>query len=99
MNTALENTEKIKTLFQQTQAFYARHEEMPALIAYLEHAEKEFSSVAYESASMSIALDGFGAGTFPKDWLLFANGAAVAHQAQVYVGLGWAIAKLGQRSG
>ena len=93
MNTALENTEKIKTIFLETQLFYAKHDDMPALIKYLEHSEKEFSSIAYESASMAIALNNFEAGTFPHEWLVFANGAAAAHQAQVYVGLGWAIAK------
>lgn len=94
MNTALENTEKIKTIFLETQLFYAKHDDMPALIEYLEHTEKEFSSIAYESASMAIALKNFETNTFPHDWLLFANGPAAAHQAQVYVGLGWAIAKL-----
>ncbi len=93
MNTALENTEKIKAVFLETQLFYATHDDMPALIEYLESTEKEFSSIAYESASMSIALKDFEADTFPHNWLLFANGAAAAHQAQVYVGLGWAIAK------
>ncbi len=93
VNTALENTEKIKTIFLETQLFYAKHDDMPALIEYLEHTEKEFSSIAYESASMAIALNNFETKTFPHDWLLFANGAAAAHQAQVYVGLGWAISK------
>ena len=93
MNTALENTEKIKAVFLETQLFYAKHDNMPALIEYLESLEKEFSSIAYESASMAIALKDFETNTFPQEWLLFTNGPAVAHQAQVYVGLGWAIAK------
>jgi hypothetical protein len=95
MNIALQNTEKIKAVFLETQLFYAKHDDIPALIEYLEHTEKEFSSIAYESASMAIALKSFGADTFPKEWLLFANGPAIAHLAQVYVGLGWAIAKSG----
>ena len=93
MNTALQNTKKIRSVFLETQLFYAKHDDMPALIKYLEHTEKEFSSIAYESASMAIALKGFEADTFPHEWLLFANGPAADHQAQVYVGLGWAIAK------
>jgi len=95
MNTALQNTEKIKAVFLETQVFYATHDDMHALIEYLEHTEKEFSSIAYESASMAIALKSFEAGTFPDAWLLFVNGPGTAHQAQVYVGLGWAIAKSG----
>jgi hypothetical protein len=93
MNSALQNTEKIRAVFLETQLFYAKHDDLPALIEYLEHTEKEFSSIAYESASMAIALKDFEADTFPHEWLLFANGPAAAHQAQVYVGLGWAIAK------
>lgn len=93
MNAALQNTEKIKRVFLETQLFYAKHDSMPALIEYLENTEKEFCSVAYESASMAIALKSFEKDTFPNDWLLFAGGPAAAHLPQVYVGLGWAIAK------
>ncbi len=93
MNSALQKTEKIRAVFLETQLFYAKHDNMPALIEYLQHTEKEFSSIAYESASMAIALKDFEADTFPLEWLLFANGPAAVHHAQVYVGLGWAIAK------
>jgi Protein of unknown function (DUF1702) len=93
MNVALQNTEKIKDVFLETQLFYAKHDNLPALIEYLENTEKEFSSIAYESASMAIALKSFERETFPHEWLCFANGPAATHQAQVYVGLGWAIAK------
>ncbi len=93
MNTALQKTEKIRAVFLETQLFYAKHDDMRALIVYLANTEKEFSSIAYESASMAIALKGFEDHTFPDVWLFFAEGAALAHQAQVYVGLGWAIAK------
>jgi hypothetical protein len=93
MHAALEKTEKIRSVFLETQLFYAKHDNLPALIEYLEDTEKEFSSIAYESASMAIALKDFETAQFPGQWLLFAGGAAAAHQAQVYVGLGWAIAK------
>jgi len=93
MNAALQKTEQIRTVFLETQLFYAKHDNMPALIEYLELTQKEFSSIAYESASMAIALKDLETNTFPHAWLLFTNGPAAAHQAQVYVGLGWAIAK------
>jgi len=93
MHAALEKTEKIRSVFLETQLFYAKHDSLPALIEYLEDTEKEFSSIAYESASMAIALKDLETAQFPGKWLLFAAGAAAAHQAQVYVGLGWAIAK------
>lgn len=93
MNAALQKTEEIKAVFLETQLFYATHDNMPALIEYLEHTKREFRSIAYESASMSIAIKEFERGAFPNEWLLFVNGPAAAHRAQVYVGLGWAIAK------
>ncbi len=94
MNIALQNTESIQSIFLDTQLFYATHDNRPALIEYLEKTEPEFRSIAYESASMAIAIKNFEDGGFPDKWLAFANGAARAHTAQVYVGLGWAIAKL-----
>jgi enediyne biosynthesis protein E3 len=94
MNTALKNTERIQSIFLDTQLFYATHDNMPALIEYLENTNPEFRSIAYESASMALAIKDLETGSFPDEWLAFANSAAKAHTAQVYVGLGWAIAKL-----
>ncbi len=94
MNTAFEKTEKIKSIFLDTQLFHATHNNLEALTVYLENTENEFKSIGYESASMAIAIKSFETDSFPGDWLSFLNGAALAHQAQVYVGLGWAIAKL-----
>ncbi|MEP7237332.1 MAG: DUF1702 family protein [Ferruginibacter sp.] len=94
MNAALQKTEEIKTVFLETQLFYAQHDDLPELIAFLEAIEPEFRSIAYEASSMAIALKNFETDKFPDEWLLFADGPASAHQAQVYVGLGWAIAKL-----
>jgi len=94
MKKALANTERIQEIFLDTQLFYATHNNMPALIEYLEKVESDFSSIAYESASMLIALKDIEAGNFPAGWLSFAEGPALPHKAQVYVGLGWAIAKL-----
>ena len=93
MKTAPENAEAVTAVFLETQRVHAGPHGTPALLEHLEQVESEFRSVAYESASMAIALDGFATDTFPRDWLLFANGPAAAHKAQVYVGLGWAIAK------
>ena len=95
MSGALQNIEKIKNIFLETQQLYAKHGAAQPLLDHLERADRDFRSIAYESASMSIALASFQAGAFPGDWLAFANGAAAAHRAQVYVGLGWAVAKSG----
>lgn len=94
MDTALEKAEKIKSVFINTQLFSATNPKPEELSEYLETLETEFRSIGYESASMDIAIKDFEANSFPLQWILFANGKASAHLAQVYVGLGWAIAKL-----
>lgn len=62
-------------------------------VAELESANIEFRSIAYESASMSIALDDFKHGEQLTNWLQFLNQVATPHATQVHVGLGWALAQ------
>ena len=95
MNETIQNIEKIKSIFLDTQLFYAEHDNMDELIAYLENTESTYRSIAYESASMSIALKDLENNPGLNTWLFFAKVPALAHKAQVYIGLGWAIAKLG----
>ena len=94
MQEVSENIEKIKSIFLNTQLFYATNGSMKSLLEYLEKIPATFRSIAYESASMSIALKGFENSMDTTEWQSFANGPAKAHQAQLYIGLGWAIAKL-----
>ena len=94
MEEVSENLEKIKSIFFSTQSFYATHGSMKSLVDYLEEIPATYRSIGYESASMAIALKGFENNIDTTEWLIFANGPAKAHQAQLYIGLGWAIAKL-----
>lgn len=94
MNEVVQKIERIRSIFLNTQLFYAKHDSMDKLIGYLENTETEFRSIAYESASMAIALKDLENNQDLNDWLFYAKGPALAHKAQVYVGLGWAIAKL-----
>jgi hypothetical protein len=94
MKEVLLRIERIKSIFLDTQKFYSMHDNMDALIGYLQNTETEFRSIAYESASMSIALKDLKNNEGLNDWLFYKNGPALAHKAQVHVGLGWAIAKL-----
>ena len=77
-----------------TQLLFAKDNDMRSLFSYLENIDSSFQSIGYESASMAIALKDLEQKQELDDWLLFANGPAIAHKSQVYVGLGWAIAKL-----
>lgn len=104
MNEASQKIDRIKSIFLDTQLFYAKQNNIDALLEYLEIIEPEFRSIGYESASMAIALkeiENFPLTQqiFPQKnktagWHLFSEGPALKHEAQVYIGLGWAVAKL-----
>jgi hypothetical protein len=94
MNEVLLRIERIKSVFLDAQIFYSMHDNIYALIGHLENTETEFRSIAYESASMAIALKDLRNNEGLNNWLFYKNGPGLAHKAQVYVGLGWAIAKL-----
>ena len=94
MTEVLLRIERIKSVFLDTQIFYSMHDNIDALIGYLENTKTEFRSIAYESASMAIALKDLKNNEGLNTWLFYKNGPALAHKAQVHVGLGWAIAKL-----
>jgi enediyne biosynthesis protein E3 len=94
MNEALQNLERIKSVFLDTQFYYAKHDNISELTGYLEKIEPAFRSIGYESASMAIAIKDLQKKQELNDWLVYAKGPALAHTAQVYIGLGWTIAKL-----
>lgn len=94
MHEVSQKIEKIISIFLDVQLFCARQDNMEVLARHLENTDAEFRSIAYESASLSIALKALGNGRDMDNWLYYAEGPARAHKAQVYLGLGWAIAKL-----
>lgn len=94
MEEVLHRMETIRNLFMETQLFCASNNSMDSLQEHLEKIVPPFNSIAYESASMSIIIKDFKEGNDSKNWLLFISGLAKAHQAQVYVGIGWAVAKM-----
>lgn len=94
MNEVIQKIETIRSIFLETQLFYAGNDDTEVLSAYLENTPAEFRSIAYESASMAIAIKDLEQHGKLNNWLHYVNGPAKAYQAQVYVGLGWAISKL-----
>lgn len=93
MNNVIQRIENIKSVFLNTQEFCEKNNNIAELLEFLENIEPEFRSIGYEAASMFIALYDFDKTRELSKWLLFANGPALVHKAQVHVGLGWAIAK------
>jgi len=84
---------KIRTIFQNVQDFFANNSDRSHLIDHLESSENEFRSVAYEAASMELAIADLSGGTELKNWQLFAQKNSVKHSAQIHAGLGWALAQ------
>lgn len=93
MTNVSKKIETIKSIFLNTQQFYELNDPT-VLLEYLKSIKPEFRSIGYEAASMDIAVNDFEKEKELSIWLLFANGPAIAHKAQVHVGLGWAIAKM-----
>ncbi|MES2513378.1 MAG: DUF1702 family protein [Bacteroidota bacterium] len=84
--------EKIKTIFQAAKEFASIEPDLSVILKHLDTTDNEFCSIAYEGASMGIALrDLEQVGTL-SDWRLF-NDKAEAHAAQTHAGLGWALAQ------
>ena len=85
--------ETIQNTFLHVQDIFFESPDWKRHVAELESTDIEFRSIAYESASMSIALEDLKQGDSLTNWLQFLNEAASAHATQVHVGLGWAFAQ------
>ena len=78
----------------ETELFCASNGSTNLLNEYLTKTPSPFSSIAYESASMCLFIENLKDGNDTKHWKAYASGPAKSHQTQVYIGLGWAIAKI-----
>ncbi len=85
--------EIIMKIFSDAQSVYEGETDFNALALKLDETDNEYRSVAYEAASMTIALSELE-GEHPLNrWHEFKNGVGRKHSSQVHSGLGWAIAK------
>lgn len=83
----------IRTLFEQGKSFVGDIIDIVKLSEQLENVDAEFRSVGYEGASMALALADLSKGDELDKWNLFLKHNATAHETQIYVGLGWALAQ------
>ena len=83
----------IQNTFLHVQDIFFESPDWKRHVAELESTAIEFRSIAYESASMSIALEDLKQGEKLTNWFQFLNEAALTHATQVHVGLGWAFAQ------
>ena len=65
-----------------------------AIANKLDLLDKEFLSIAYEGASMNIALNCLETSAGLKPWFHFLASSAKPHNIQYHIGLGWALAQL-----
>lgn len=105
MNPVADKMEIIKTIFQDAKTYAEEQDDVTELIRYLENTNSEFRSVAYEGASMGLALKDFSdiaphynipsfqpSKIHLNRWNSFMN-VSQNHAAHICVGLGWAIAQ------
>lgn len=83
----------IQDTFLRIQDIFFKSPDWDANIKDLVETPAEFRSIAYESASMSIALDDLKKNNELVNWFKFLE-VSQAHSTQVHVGLGWAMAQL-----
>ncbi len=93
MNIAAQKMEQVREVFQAAKSFCSMERNLQKIIAFCENAQPEFTSIAYEAASMQIGLRDFDENNSLKSWKHFADDLAKPHAAQVYAGLGWAVAQ------
>ena len=88
-------TEKIKTIFQSSKEFCNKEDDLAIIISHLENTDPEFRSIAYEGASMALALKDLAAGNTLNHWRSLLEGPGSKHAVQAHAGLGWAFAEQG----
>ncbi len=87
------NIATIRNTFQLGQQAATAMPEPGHCWTLLEALPPEFRSVAYEGASMEIALSDLSRDKTLTNWLLFKEGSGKNHSTQVHIGLGWALAQ------
>lgn len=82
-----ENIETVVSTFQKGRKLSEQELGLDELVAELNKFEPRYRSVAFEGASLGVALN-----NSIETWKIYAK-ATEKHQTQVHIGLGWAIAE------
>lgn len=93
------NMEYIQKVFLGVQVYMQQDHDVEELIAFLDAEPPVFRSVAYEAASMEMALPELQSGKVLDNWKEFYRHSAKAHTFHMDIGLGWAFAKTGINPG
>ncbi len=93
-NNIAGNMEYIQKVFLGVQVYMQQHHDLEELIAFLDAEPPVFRSVAFEAASMEMALPELHSGKALDNWKEFYKRSAKAHTFHMDIGLGWAFAKM-----
>lgn len=85
--------QRIQGIFREVQEHFNKEYSLPQLCWQLDNYDAEFRSVAYEAASMCIALIDLKEGSELKRWKEFLKDSGGKHNTQIHIGLGWALAQ------
>lgn len=83
------NMETIRTIFRQVQDTFSGSADMALLHSF----EEDFRGIAYEAASMGLALADLKAGEELRNWNNFFQTQGRGYGIQIHIGLGWALAQ------
>jgi enediyne biosynthesis protein E3 len=84
----------IQNLFLAVQDYMQNDYDIESIIKYLETEPAVYRSIAYESASMQIALKDLSINKQLENWKYFYNQSSIEHSFHMEIGLGWAFAKI-----
>jgi enediyne biosynthesis protein E3 len=83
--------ENIAAIFQNARKTASQQKDLNELVRILETSDHEFISIAFEGASMEIAQKDFTEDPTLQEWFAYLK-IAEKHAAQIFIGLGWAVA-------
>lgn len=83
------NMETIRTIFRQVQDTFSGSADISLLNSF----EEDFRGIAYEAASMGLALADLKAGEELRNWNHFSQTQGRGYGIQIHIGLGWALAQ------
>lgn len=92
-NDVSSRMEYVQQVFLGVQDYMQHDPALEALSAFLEAEPPEYRSVAYESASMEVALRDLSRGAGLPEWEELYRRSSGAHSFHLEIGLGWAFAK------
>ncbi len=85
--------DRVQSVFRAVQQMDLQLNDWKSVEQLLSKVDDEFCSIAFEAASMNIALQDYKAHGALHHWHMFLNEIGAPHATQIHIGLGWALAQ------